>query len=107
MSQPASRTSPWHDRHATDSPTHSFGDLVPNGKGWTRVGPLYCPNWHSADEPGWTQRCLPCACGTRHHMWTCHCGASIYAPKLGPDCRILNGPQSSHEDQARTATPDR
>ncbi|MGC7264392.1 hypothetical protein RA990_21245, partial [Mycobacteroides abscessus subsp. abscessus] len=42
-------------------PNAFVGDLVPNGKGWTRVGPLYCPNWHSADEPGWTQRCLPCA----------------------------------------------
>lgn len=82
-------------------PNTYVGDLVPNGKGWTRVGPLYCPNWHSSDEDGWTQRYLPCACNTRHHMWTCRCGASIYAPKLSDGCHILNGPQSSHEDQGR------
>lgn len=78
-------------------PNAYVGDLVPNGKGWTVVSPTYCPNWHSADEPGWKQRCRPCACGGKHHMWTCHCGATVYAPKMGPDCEILNGPGSSYE----------
>ncbi|WP_255795503.1 hypothetical protein [Mycobacteroides abscessus] len=32
-------------------PNAYVGDLVPNGKGWTVVGPAYCPNWHSIDEP--------------------------------------------------------
>lgn len=78
-------------------PNTYVGDLVPNGKGWTVVGPLYCPNWHSVEEPGWTQRCPPCECGRRHHVWTCHCGAAIYAPKLGPHCRIIYGPKAPYE----------
>ncbi|WP_157901319.1 hypothetical protein [Mycobacteroides franklinii] len=48
-------------------PNAYVGDLVPNGKGWTRVGPTYCPEWHSVHEPGWTQRRRPCACSIRHH----------------------------------------
>ncbi|WP_078345275.1 hypothetical protein [Mycobacteroides chelonae] len=78
-------------------PNAYVGDLVPNGKGWTVVGPLYCPNWHSVEEPGWKQRCPPCECGRRHHVWTCHCGAAIHAPKLGPHCRIIYGPKAPYE----------
>lgn len=84
-------------------PNAYVGDLVPNGDGWTVVSTTYCPNWHGIEEPGSTQRCLPCACGTRHHMWTCHCGASVYAPKLRAGCKIINGPSSAYESQRSTS----
>ena len=31
------------------------------------------------------------------HAWTCHCGAAIHAPKLGPHCRIIYGPKAPYE----------
>lgn len=31
----------------------------------------------------------------------CHCGATVYAPKLGPRCEILNGPGSGREESRR------
>ncbi|QST89625.1 hypothetical protein PROPHIGD108-1_32 [Mycobacterium phage prophi108-1] len=72
-------------------PNACVGDLVETATGWAVVGPLYCPNWHSAEEPGWKHSTATCACKTRHYTWTCHCGATTYAPKLGPQCQIRGG----------------
>lgn len=72
-------------------PNAYVGDLVETPTGWAVVAPLYCPNWHRIDEPGGNHRSLACDCGKRHYTWTCHCGGTIYAPKLGPSCRILLG----------------
>lgn len=72
-------------------PNAMVGDLVQTPAGWAVVGPLYCPNWHSRDEAGWKCTTETCDCDTRHYAWYCHCGAVIYAPKLGSQCRIRSG----------------
>ncbi|RIS67706.1 hypothetical protein [Mycobacteroides abscessus] len=72
-------------------PNACVGDLVETPTGWAVVAPLYCPNWHSIEEPGWKHSTDLCDCGTRHYTWTCHCGATTYAPKLGRNCQIRSG----------------
>lgn len=71
------------------------------GAGWS-LPRCIAPNWHPRDETGrWLVSCSPCQCGARHDTWTCWCGAAVYAPKLGPGCRIRAGLESPREEEGR------
>jgi hypothetical protein len=87
-----------------DFPNHFVGDLVETEYGWVVVPPTCCPDGHDDGDGGWSVSSVWCTCNGRHMEWRCHCGASVYAPQPGLDCRIRDiGPVSMWEDEHRRA----
>src|SRR5581483_5182607 len=91
-------------------PNNFVGDLVKSDRGtWTVVPPTACPDGHPYSDPGWSVTTTGCSCnGFRHYAWRCWCGATVYAPQLGPHCRVRDIIPVSpwEEDQRRAARHD-
>lgn len=51
------------------------------------LAPTHCPNGHRLGPNRTLVGTKACQCLTRHMSWFCRiCGATTYAPELGPDC---------------------
>jgi hypothetical protein len=69
-------------------------------------GEQHCPRGHRL-TPG---RALighqPCSCPGGHTSWACReCGAMVYAPPIGPRCRVLHGAAAVHRLKCRARVP--
>jgi len=54
--------------------------------------PQHCPRGHRLTPGRVLVGHVPCSCRGAHTMWTCECGAVVYAPPLSVACRVLAGP---------------
>lgn len=91
---------------ADEFPNHYVGDLVRTDRGWVVVPPTACPAeaGHPRSDPGWSVSSVRCDRHRRHIAWRCWCGATVYAPRRGPLCRIRDiGPVSPWEEDQRRA----
>lgn len=93
-------------RPRDEFPNNYVGDLVRTARGWVVVPPTACPQYgHPISDPGWSVSAPWCLAEHRHMAWRCWCGATVYAPRLGPRCQIRDiGPVSPYEEDQRRAS---
>lgn len=74
----------------------NVGELVKATDGrWIVYAPRHCPNGHQLGPDRVLVGRQPCG-GIDpggHLTWSCvECGATVYAPPIGPVCEVLHGP---------------
>src|ERR1700739_2850109 len=71
----------------------AVGELVRCTDGrWMIRPPERCPRGHRLGPNRTLVGRQPCSCCGGHMTWACRqCGAVLYAPPIGPRCRVLHG----------------